>query len=245
MTERPRAILVAVDFGEASARAVAIAGALAARCGATLRLLHAESFEAPPYFSPEQIETLEAEQHTIRSRVKHALIDFGRRHTSHPFTAVVDDRSPTEGILTASEGSDLLVMGTHGRHGPTRWWLGSVAERVLRELGQPLLIVRGEAVPTAPERVFQRVLVHASPPVTGAATLAYARALAVCFDGEAVTAGDGSMKPPLPRSAFTLLAVATPFPRSGGWLSDIGEPLVRACEHPILFVPEVNQGGHQ
>jgi hypothetical protein len=57
MTGCPCSILVAVDFGEASARAVAVGGALAAHCGATLRLLHAEPFEAPPYFTPEQIET--------------------------------------------------------------------------------------------------------------------------------------------------------------------------------------------
>jgi hypothetical protein len=56
MTGCPRSILVAVDFGEASARAVAVGGALAAHCGATLRLLHAERFEGPPYFTPEQIE---------------------------------------------------------------------------------------------------------------------------------------------------------------------------------------------
>ena len=117
MTECPRSILVAVDFGEASARAVAVEGALAAHCGATLRLLHAERFEAPPYFTPEQIETLEAEQHTIRNRVEQALTEFGRQHTPHAFTAVVDDRSPTDAILNAATGSDLVVMGTHGRRG--------------------------------------------------------------------------------------------------------------------------------
>jgi Universal stress protein family len=25
--------------------------------------------------------------------------------------------------------ADLIVAGTHGRRGPGRWWLGSVAER--------------------------------------------------------------------------------------------------------------------
>jgi nucleotide-binding universal stress UspA family protein len=243
MTGCPRSILVAVDFGEASARAVAVGGALAAHCGATLRLLHAERFEAPPYFTPEQIETLEAEQHTIRNRVEQALTEFGRQHTPRAFTAVVDDRSPTDAILNAATGSDLVVMGTHGRRGPTRWWLGSVAERVLRALAQPLLIVRRESVPTAPEHVFRRMLVHASPPLTGAAALEYAHALAACCEGEAVHARQEPIEAALARTAATLLAIATPLPRSGGWLSNVGEPLVRACERPMLFVPEVNPGG--
>lgn len=206
MTECPRSILVAVDFGEASARAVAVGGALAAHCGATLRLLHAERFEAPPYFTPEQIETLEAEQHTIRNRVEQALTEFGRQHTPRAFTAVVDDRSPTDAILNAATGSDLVVMGTHGRRGPTRWWLGSVAERVLR-------------------------------------ALEYAHALAACCEGEAVHARQEPIEAALARAAATLLAIATPLPRSGGWLSNVGEPLVRACERPMLFVPEVSPGG--
>ena len=45
-------ILVAVDFGAASARAMAVGGAIAAGCpSAALRLIHAESIEAPPYFT--------------------------------------------------------------------------------------------------------------------------------------------------------------------------------------------------
>lgn len=38
--------------------------------------------------------------------------------------------------------ADLLVIGTHGRRGPARWFLGSVAERVVRLAPLPLLLVR-------------------------------------------------------------------------------------------------------
>jgi nucleotide-binding universal stress UspA family protein len=33
-------------------------------------------------------------------------------------------------------GVDLVVMGTHGRRGPSLWWLGSVAKRVLLDIGE-------------------------------------------------------------------------------------------------------------
>lgn len=39
-------------------------------------------------------------------------------------------------------GADLIVMGTHGRRGVSRWLLGSVAEAVLRVAPCPVLLVR-------------------------------------------------------------------------------------------------------
>lgn len=41
--------------------------------------------------------------------------------------------------------ADLIVMGTHGRHGFKRFLLGSVAERVVRESCCPVLLVRGDS----------------------------------------------------------------------------------------------------
>lgn len=45
---------------------------------------------------------------------------------------------------------DLAVVGTHGRRGVRRLFLGSVAERFLRESSCPVLLVRGsDAAPAA------------------------------------------------------------------------------------------------
>jgi len=33
-------------------------------------------------------------------------------------------------------------MSTHGRTGPSRWLLGSIADRVVRGAGMPVLMVR-------------------------------------------------------------------------------------------------------
>lgn len=43
------------------------------------------------------------------------------------------------------QGADLIALTTHGRAGPSRWMLGSVAERVLRHAAVPLLVVRVKA----------------------------------------------------------------------------------------------------
>ena len=42
----------------------------------------------------------------------------------------------------ADEHADLLVMGTHGRNGLERFFLGSVADRVIRTAPCPVLTVR-------------------------------------------------------------------------------------------------------
>jgi len=47
-------------------------------------------------------------------------------------------------IVALAQPGDLIVMGTHGRGGVARWFLGSVAEEVVRHASVPLLLIRGE-----------------------------------------------------------------------------------------------------
>jgi nucleotide-binding universal stress UspA family protein len=242
-----RSIVVAVDFGEASARAVAVGGALAGRCrDASLRLLHAESIEAPAYFTSEQIEDLERQRHTITSQAEQFLSRFGRHHTAVPFISTIDRRPPSEAIVAAAASADLVVMGTHGRHGLQRWWLGSVAERVLRETRTPLLVVRapdvGHGATQTLDHLFDRIVVHAASPPSGHRALAFAGVLAACFEGVVSDERQGVIEPALERTNATLLAAAVPEPRSAAWTSNYGEPLLRYCTVPILFVPELNEG---
>lgn len=67
---------------------------------------------------------------------------------------------PVAGIVSqaASCGADLIVMGSHGRSGIPRAFLGSVAEEVLRRATIPVMIIRytqhvkgGAAETAAPE----------------------------------------------------------------------------------------------
>src|SRR6266511_6143158 len=114
MTTAPRSVLVSVDFGEASARAGALAGLIVERCGAaTLRLLHAEAIDAPAYFTAEQIEGLERQRHALRDQAEQFLQRFGRQHTQMRFSTALDDRAAVDAILHESTATDLVVMGTH------------------------------------------------------------------------------------------------------------------------------------
>lgn len=47
-----------------------------------------------------------------------------------------------EGMRSTTEACDIIALATHGRSGPTRWVMGSIAERMLGATRLPLLIVR-------------------------------------------------------------------------------------------------------
>lgn len=58
-----------------------------------------------------------------------------------------DEHNVARTILEEAKNvdADLIVMGTHGRHGFKRFLLGSVAEQVVREACCPVLLVRGDS----------------------------------------------------------------------------------------------------
>ena len=59
---------------------------------------------------------------------------------------VLESPSPAKAILDQAkkEGSDLIVVATHGRSGLSHFLLGSVAEKLLRLSPIPVLVVRAQ-----------------------------------------------------------------------------------------------------
>lgn len=78
-------------------------------------------------------------------------------------------------------GADALVLGTHGRRGPGRWVLGSVAEAVLRGAECPVLVVprRQEGLESHP---VDKILVPIDFSQESISTLYAARELARAYD---------------------------------------------------------------
>ena len=140
----PRQILVPTDLSPTSLPALQFARVLHRQFGSGLVVMHATHFDLPPYFSSGQLQTL---KHELKRSAKIAS-EFLRKDSMAllGFEAEVNvvERPPAEAILDAAgvDGIDLVVMGTHGRHGADRFWLGSVAERVLHESSTPILAVR-------------------------------------------------------------------------------------------------------
>jgi len=57
-------------------------------------------------------------------------------------TAVVGALA-ADGILSyaGKNGVDVIVMSTHGRSGPSKWFIGSVAEKVLQRSPVPVFLI--------------------------------------------------------------------------------------------------------
>jgi nucleotide-binding universal stress UspA family protein len=60
-------------------------------------------------------------------------------------------------VLEACKDVDIVLIATHGRTGVARWWLGSVADIVIREAGCPVLVI-GPNVSQALSPQVKRIL---------------------------------------------------------------------------------------
>lgn len=230
----PKTILVGVDFGEASARALGIARLLASAFQARLRALHAERFEPPPYFTIEQITALESERRIAQAATADHLARFAAASAFQVESLVVDE-PPVEAILDASAGADLIVLGTHGRRGPGRWWLGSVAERVVRAAAIPVLVTR--AAHTAPRDVFERVAFVQDGRDADVDARRCAERLASVGGGALIEAGALAQCRADVLGKASLVVMATKNDRPSLGLTDPVAKVLGSCERPVLFIP--------
>jgi len=142
-------ILCPVDFSELSNLALKYAAAGAKAYNAKLIVLHAERFEMPAYFTAAQVDELARQLADARGEARsyleqrtHAIL--GPLADEIPITFQVVDTHPVDAVLTVAtkHGTDLIVLGTHGREGAKRLWLGSVTENVVRHAEVPVFVVR-------------------------------------------------------------------------------------------------------
>ena len=58
-------------------------------------------------------------------------------------TSTIVKSTTSHGIVDVAEeqGADLIIMGSHGRSGVSRWILGSVTENVVQSSKLPVLVV--------------------------------------------------------------------------------------------------------
>lgn len=143
-TVRPiETILLATDLTAASAEATDRAIDLAARLEARLLIVNVlEQRRLSGGGSHDRVDQARAE------REAH-LVELVRRARSAGITAefLVWEGDPAGSITAAAdaEAADLVVVGTRGRSGAERMFLGSVSDHVVRHAGCPVLVVRPPA----------------------------------------------------------------------------------------------------
>lgn len=150
-------ILVPIDFSEGSTSALDEAIEVATKFGATIDLLHA--WQLPLYGGADMVGGVNIAFADDIERLAGAELsrwrDSLRARGFAGARAFLTMSDPATAILERStDGYDLIVTGTHGRTGISRWALGSVAEKVVRHALCPVLTVRAPATPAveAPAR---------------------------------------------------------------------------------------------
>ena len=146
---RLRRILHPSDFSRASGAAIARAVAKAKADRAQLLLVHVL---APPipiagegYISPKVYDDLEASARKYGQKHLGALQAKARKAGVKAVTLLLDGVAHDQIARAAkSKKADLIVIGTHGRTGLAKFFLGSVASRVVAAAPCPVLTVRGK-----------------------------------------------------------------------------------------------------
>ncbi len=150
MSVEMQTILVATDFSDASAPATAYAFSLARALNARLYIMHVVPADDVRMITA--IRTYLQSEVTPETLVETLYVEANKRLSTlvdeaHA-TELVQERlvvtgEPAAEIMhwAAAKQAQLIIIGTHGRRGVTRFLMGSVAERVLREAPCAVLVV--------------------------------------------------------------------------------------------------------
>ena len=141
-----RRILMATDFSPASTPALEQSVKMARLDGSLLLIAHVylepglvELSHAPARFF-EQWD--QAVREGVERRLR-PLLEYARKEDVEAQPLLLTGFAD-EAIVEAAreQGADLIVMGTHGRIGAARLFLGSVASRVISTAPCPVMTVR-------------------------------------------------------------------------------------------------------
>jgi len=138
---RIRRILVPIDTTKLTDRVMDTALTMAERFGARLRVLFVRDEQGPLPDDEQEVDmTIEGLRQHVRDHAKKG----GHAFPDASIEAELRTGLAEEEIVRCVEESsvDLIVMGTHGRHGIGDRVLGSTTERVFQRTAVPMLILR-------------------------------------------------------------------------------------------------------
>ncbi|OFV90840.1 MAG: hypothetical protein A3G76_06290 [Acidobacteria bacterium RIFCSPLOWO2_12_FULL_65_11] len=147
--KRIRHVLCASDFSSASRRAFATAVTMAQSLDAKLTIgyvIRPLIVTAPEqYLDAVTVDQLRKEERRWSARQLEKLADSAKKAGVRAAT-LLRDGDPSEQIVRASRSTraDIIVLGTHGRRGLSKFFLGSVAARVVATAPCPVVTVRGK-----------------------------------------------------------------------------------------------------
>jgi universal stress protein A len=145
----PRKILVPTDFSEYSDKALAQAVDIARKYNSKIYLLHVidqgvQQCVVDYCLADEVVKQIEKEGfNTAQEKLKKELsklsgmkgldVEYDVKQ-GVPYDVIIKEQKEKE--------IDLIVIASHGKTGLMKYFMGSVAERVLRDAKSPVLLVR-------------------------------------------------------------------------------------------------------
>lgn len=142
-------IMVATDGSELVKKAVDSAIGIAKLSGAKLYAVHVVELGGNllvPSRDKEWKKTIE-DHLTIEGKKATAYVENTGKAANVEVESIILKGKPANEILNFAEKSDidLIVMGTHGKTGIQRFFIGSVSENVVRHSKRAVLVVREES----------------------------------------------------------------------------------------------------
>lgn len=172
-------LVVPLDGSEIAERALVEAERMALLTKAPIHLARVIDLSTQDMFGgygmmadPTTISTIladetESARHYLESIVRR-IEEKGHRASSELLRGPVAHQ-----LVAMARPGDLLVMASHGRSGISRWFMGSVAEEVVRRSTVPVLLLK--ATPAAATRPAAESTFALGTPVTGARSTDAAR----------------------------------------------------------------------
>ncbi len=140
-------ILVPVDGSDTSFAAVKQAAELAKAFGSKITVVQVLALD--PYIAAEYItaaqtnDLIERARTSIQATLEEAKAKFSAEGLQVEARLLEGQVIHQEIINAAKEtNADLIVIGSHGRTGLKKLFLGSVAQNILGDTGVPVLVVR-------------------------------------------------------------------------------------------------------
>ena len=177
-------IVVPLDGSPGAESALAIAEILCRSLNCRLTLISVDSTNvkagtsgAPGIQSPEETYLGQVAWHLEQSGLK---VDFA-----------AERGQPDQVITTIAHdvGADIVVMTTHGRSSVEQFFVSDVAERIIRKVRSPVLLIRPTEEWRSRRTRFQRLLVGLDGSWSAERVLRYARTLAEVFESEILLLG--------------------------------------------------------
>ena len=183
-----RSICVPLDGSPFAEQALPLALEIARGAGAILQVAlvhHPVPALATTMEVPEIEAQLEQEARAREQVYLSGIVEKMRRSANVPVTATLLDGAVTEALQLHMEtsGTDLVVVTTHGRGPMSRFWLGSVADHLMRTLHLPVLLVR-PAAQAAPPAALRRILLALDGSTFGEQAVAATTMLGRPFNAE-------------------------------------------------------------